>query len=866
MDDFSLSKDEYIIIFSSKFENNLIYVYATTKKLDSSKKWYYKFFDGNIVTLYPYVEISNNCIQKNVSNEKIEDFINIVNENSIKQNKLIKKYKLNHNLTELEHEEKVEYIKSNCKKVVLSRVTDVILEDFPNMNNVFNNMLKGEKCYHILLKNKDDTWISNTPESLFRRHNNTIIIESIAGTVPKVNNEEQNKINKELLLNDTKLIEEQQIVVDWFYQQINDVSKEINILPVEIIDCGYVYHRKNNITIELNDNISNIDIIQKLHPSPAICGYPYNESNKIIKSIEEHKRELYTGCIGYENEEDSEFAVMIRICKNSKNSNIISLYTGGGIIKDSKPSEEWKELNQKLLFFKHCLKDLPQKIFWSNVNNINQVHSKAIMREFKNQGLDYVCISPGYRSSNLAIMAKEIFGDILITYDERSMSYHALGYSKSTKNPAIIITTSGTAIANLFPATLEAYYTNTPLIICTADRPTKLHDTDANQTINQHDFFNKYSHWSFNLPKPENNRESLKLWVSTISYASNLAKKNNYIIHLNIQFDDPLYPKYIEWDKNIINYNPFNKYINYTNEIKDIKNALVIVGNVTNNNFIKEQRIPILLDISYGNLYDISNHNIIEYGELFVEKYFNILINRVETLIIYGDHIISKNYKRLIKYFDFNIIWCTNNDLQIDEFRLSKKITNTTIYGTGIEIKDLESIIINNNEISKMYNNIFSAMTSEILFISNSSPIRDINKYVKWYKYDFPIYFNRGCSGIDGIISTVIGISNGLKKSCVLIIGDISFCYDINGLDMIKKNKYPIKIICLNNNGGKIFDRLPLKSMLPKSVFEELFTTKPNVSIKNISKAFSINYYLIKSDEKIIFNKKNESLIMEILI
>ena len=60
MDDFSLSKDEYIIIFSSKFENNLIYVYATTKKLDSSKKWYYKFNDGNIVTLYPYVEISNN--------------------------------------------------------------------------------------------------------------------------------------------------------------------------------------------------------------------------------------------------------------------------------------------------------------------------------------------------------------------------------------------------------------------------------------------------------------------------------------------------------------------------------------------------------------------------------------------------------------------------------------------------------------------------------------------------------------------------------------------------------------------------------------------------------------------------------------
>ena len=83
---------------------------------------------------------------------------------------------------------------------------------------------------------------------------------------------------------------------------------------------------------------------------------------------------------------------------------------------------------------------------------------------------------------------------------------------------------------------------------------------------------------------------------------------------------------------------------------------------------------------------------------------------------------------------------------------------------------------------------------------------------------------------------------------------------------MIKKNKYPIKIICLNNNGGKIFDRLPLKSSLTKSVFKELFTTKPNVDIKNISNAFSINYYLIKKNEKIVFDKKNESFIMEILL
>ena len=304
MNNFLLGDNEYIIIFSSKFKKKLIYVYASTKKIETLSKWYFKFFDGNIITLYPYVEISDNNIKKYISNKKIEEFIKLVNKESKKQNKsrLKQNYKLNHNLSELEHEESIEFIKTNCKKVVLSRITDIILDKNPNMNNIFNNMLKGEKCYNIFLKNKNDTWISNTPESLFRRYNNTIIIESIAGTVPKVDDEIQNKINKDLLLNDKKLIEEQQIVVDWFHERISNFSKEIKILPVEIIDCGYVYHRKNNITIELNNNISNKDIIKRLHPSPAICGYPYDDSKKIINSIEKHKRE-YTGCLGYENEE-----------------------------------------------------------------------------------------------------------------------------------------------------------------------------------------------------------------------------------------------------------------------------------------------------------------------------------------------------------------------------------------------------------------------------------------------------------------------------------------------------------------------------------------------------------------------------------
>jgi len=125
--------------------------------------------------------------------------------------------------------------------------------------------------------------------------------------------------------------------------------------------------------------------------------------------------------------------------------------------------------------------------------NQNQLVGELIIATLIQRGVDYFCISPGSRSTPLtAAVARNENATSIICYDERGCAFHGLGYSKGRGKPACVITTSGTAVANLFPAIIEASQSETPLIILTADRPSELRGTDANQTINQEKIFSDY--------------------------------------------------------------------------------------------------------------------------------------------------------------------------------------------------------------------------------------------------------------------------------------------------------------------------------------------------------------------------------------
>lgn len=553
-----------------------------------------------------------------------------------------------------------------------------------------------------------------------------------------------------------------------------------------------------------------------------------------------------------------------------------------------------------------------RNIFWSNL----------FIDFLINNGIKYACISPGSRSTPLTFVTatnKSIKSFPII--DERSSAFFALGLSKKTKYPAFIITTSGTAVAELYPAIIEAYQSRTPIIICTADRPARLRNTGANQTINQKNIFKNHIQFSADIPSLEINRNNIKSFLKLISEGFIKCISESSPVHFNFQFDKPFEPDFhtdkisinlidfatktsIEIQKsnsnlltNLIKHNPVNLNFNhnlkpilitigYDNFEQDFISALKI--------FSEKNNIPVFADVGSGlkngaikfkNL--IHNYDTLVRCENFSKIFSptsvihfgrNITSNALEEFLIknkskriivnkFGDRFDSTKKGLLVKSDPVHFL----NSL-ID-FEFNNKSTT-----------DLENLLQLDKEIEKLKSDIFDNSFTEVeiinqmvkhlpdnsnLFVSNSLPIRDLDFFIRYTKKNLKIYTNRGASGIDGIISTALGISASDKNPTYLIIGDLSFYYDINSLLILKNLNNPLKIILINNDGGRIFEYLPISNY--KNVFKEFFLTSTGLNFNKIADSFSVNYLFannlldLKSNLELL-NKSKTSVILEVKV
>ncbi|CAN0923900.1 Protein PHYLLO, chloroplastic [Linum grandiflorum] len=204
--------------------------------------------------------------------------------------------------------------------------------------------------------------------------------------------------------------------------------------------------------------------------------------------------------------------------------------------------------------------------------NINAVWAALIVEECTRLGLTFFCIAPGSRSSPLAIAASSHHKTTCIAcFDERALAFHAVGYSKASQKPAVIITSSGTAVSNLLPAVVEASQEFVPLLLLTADRPPELQDTGANQTINQVNHFGSFVRFFFNLPVPSDDIPA-RMVLTTLDSAVNWATSPPYgPVHINCPFREPLDDSPKKWvsscltglDSWMCKSEPFTKYIKF---------------------------------------------------------------------------------------------------------------------------------------------------------------------------------------------------------------------------------------------------------------------------------------------------------------
>jgi 2-succinyl-5-enolpyruvyl-6-hydroxy-3-cyclohexene-1-carboxylate synthase len=518
----------------------------------------------------------------------------------------------------------------------------------------------------------------------------------------------------------------------------------------------------------------------------------------------------------------------------------------------------------------------------------------------KYQIFDIVC-SPGSR--NGALMLHFSAMDEMKTYsivDERSAAFFALGVAQQTRKPVAICCTSGSAVANYYPAMTEAFYQNIPLIVLSADRPSKFVDQFDGQTIRQHNIFINHSHANITVEDSENINQIEKKIEDAIA----LCFENNGPIHINLAFQEPLYQTIneIEYTANETIYTPEKKSISIA-KIAELSAAwnganrkMILVGvqfpSKKLNKLVKKlSKDPsvIVLTENTANLHSKRFFYNID-GLIFSMNENELKQIKPDLLLTIGQNIVSKKVKSFLRehaptkhwhldeYWQPNTYECLTHKIEanpngfLKDFVAKTKPVKSEYFDQWKNIAKKRKMQHNNflQKIEfcdlKVFEKIMTNIPKEFAVqLGNSTVIRYAQLFENSNKND--VFSNRGTSGIDGSTSTAIGAAWATKKPTLFITGDLSFLYDSNALwnNYISKH---LRIIVINNGGGNIFKFIPGPNQT--EVLEKHFEHKHFLKMDLLAKMFGFDYSYISNERELttclatFYAKSNKPKLLEI--
>lgn len=525
------------------------------------------------------------------------------------------------------------------------------------------------------------------------------------------------------------------------------------------------------------------------------------------------------------------------------------------------------------------------------VENFSTFWSAVFVNELYRNGLRHVVLSPGSRSTPLTLaFAAHPHIKHHVVLDERSAAYIALGIGMKSKNPAAVVCTSGTAVANYLPAVVEARMSGVPMLILSADRPPNLRNIGANQAIRQTHIFGDYAVFNHDAGEPVDSPGDLRrlqilanqAWFSSIDQAG--------ASHINFPFRKPLEPTKA-FRENLASY--------YINALAEISKPLTGFGEphwevpAALNELIEAAERPVVVAgplQKSGTLSMLLNHlkrsgipTLAEAGASDIEQYtepslsgFNAFLKSAETrkklapdlIIRLGASPVGKGLELYLSdYKDVNCIrfetgsaW--SDPTMIGGLRISVPPQSSVFNGPELPvfsgqswqeewkniadewIEKRNAIVLSDESFTD--GDVYPVVAASLnephsVMISNSFAARDVDLFgmPDFAKHD--IYMNRGASGIDGVTSTAVGLAIASEKPVLLITGDLAFLHDTTALLSANRLKsgQNLRIIVINNAGGSIFRMLPVYE--PEQWFTELFETPQQASLPNLSAAFGLD-------------------------
>ena len=515
-----------------------------------------------------------------------------------------------------------------------------------------------------------------------------------------------------------------------------------------------------------------------------------------------------------------------------------------------------------------------------------------LVTELASGGVTHFCICPGSRSTALALCAWKLESvSTSVHHDERSGGFFALGKALQSRRPTAIVTTSGTAVAELLPAAIEASLSQVPLVLLSADRPRYLRGTGANQTIDQVQIFGSYVRQSLEIPVLEAAslalvERSLRQRIATALAAIRGADAGP--LHINVQQEKPFEPhagkasprlglpaprppapvRRTDADGNVEDLRKI---------VAEAKTPAVVVGpnrlgpefSLAVKALAKSFNMPLLADPLSGcrgysfdgvvssceamlytrQISDLRLDLIVRFGHLPVSSRLTDFLTK--ALVPDGIHIyvnstgsIQDESAEVTEYVHAHPIdFCR----RLNALGSAVGMPNPWLaHWQQSSVKATAGIMEKLDQEQHWDGNYVGALLQElpadcVLFAGNSLPIRLVDLVGTVRREHLEILANRGASGIDGLVSTAVGMAHDHPSKVVLLIGDISLLHDIGGLATIRQMGLDnVVIVVLNNNGGGIFGRLPVAQL--GQPFEELFVNPHGMDFAGIAQAFDIAY------------------------
>lgn len=535
----------------------------------------------------------------------------------------------------------------------------------------------------------------------------------------------------------------------------------------------------------------------------------------------------------------------------------------------------------------------------------NHLWAALMLEELYRLGVRDVVLAPGSRSSPLTMAASEHAGlRCHCHFDERGLGFMALGIARGSQRPVVIITTSGTAVANLYPAVVEAKLLGVPLMVLSADRPIELLDNGSNQAIDQRDIFSRHTIVHHDLPPPEPEIKAAFL-LSTLDQAVDQQRRTPGPIHINCRYREPLYPgsglvdasDYLaplgRWLAGATPWSDWSWGNSQTstaipalnNEWKAFaqQRGLIVVGRVEGGRVDDRQQAQQVVELSrqlgWPLLADVQSqvhfdpHNLLHFDLALHDERFSAELANAEVLLQFGGRLISKRLTHFIARQPWQDVWLVEplpQRLDPDYGVKRRLICQPADFIAALPAMpesmpehmpekaswhQLASLQQRTSQLVAERCTAFSELgvchqlaqlAEGQLFIGNSLPARLMNMLGTPRQTPLRVVANRGASGIDGLIATAYGLScshstPACSQPTTIVLGDTSALHDLNSLALLKQATQPLVVVIINNDGGSIFHMLPV----PKEgdLLERYYRQPHGLSFEYAAKMFGLGYF-----------------------